>query len=104
MDIKKIFEQDSVQRTYNKRKDGLSGNGGGQREGGVPIANEDSVNLSSLSKGLSLVPDILSEDELAQANKVKDIKERVANGTYIVDSHSVAGALVSYAFDTKDLG
>lgn len=60
-------------------------------------ASEDTVSISPLARQLKMVSGILEEDETNQQNRIEDIKARIADGTYEVDSKDVVRSLASFA-------
>lgn len=62
-------------------------------------SGDDQVSLSSISRQLSRVSQILQDDEVARADKVADLKSRVQAGSYSEDvsSEDIARAIVSFA-------
>ena len=55
---------------------------------------EDRVTISKVARDLMTINKVLTQDEKAQAEKVADIKRRIADGTYNVSSTDVAGKIV----------
>jgi flagellar biosynthesis anti-sigma factor FlgM len=63
-------------------------------------SGEDTVRVSSLARQLSQISTILNGDDLERRARVDDIKRRVQDGSYNVDSRDVARSIISF---TKDL-
>ena len=105
MEIKKIYDQDSIQRSYGARKQATVGGkeDGTQAGAATDPAASDTVNISSLSRDLSRVSAILDQDEADRADRVADLKKQIAEGTYSVSSTDVAGSLISFAADTAPI-
>ena len=60
-------------------------------------AGVDTVNVSSLARQLSQISTILNGDDVERRAKIDDIKKRIEEGTYSVDSRDVAKSLIDYA-------
>lgn len=102
MEIKKLYDQDSVTRSYGARKQATVGGKEDGTAAGVaqdPAAS-DTVNISTLSRDLSRVSSILDQDEADRADRVAELKKQIADGSYSVSSTDVAGSLISFAADS----
>lgn len=103
MEIKKLFDRD-VQRSYGPgRQDRVDANKQEQANPAPAQAGEDVVSLSSRSRELSRVTDsaagVLASDELRTRDRVEQLKQAVANGTYNVSSEDVAKSIFAFVAD-----
>lgn len=58
-------------------------------------ASRDSVSLSSQAQTLARLENAMKDSPEADESKVERIKQALADGTYSVDSYSVAGKMLS---------
>lgn len=100
MEIRKLFgQQEAVAAKADAKKKSAveqyeqSSAGAAQRRG------EDVVSVSSLSRSLLSISNVLDEDAAKRADRVADLKRRVADGEYSVDSSDVARSIISFAVD-----
>ena len=63
---------------------------------------EDRVSISSLSKQLSQVSQIVSDDDSQRRGRVQELKAKVESGEYQIDSNSIAQSIVSFAKDDRE--
>ena len=63
-------------------------------------AGVDTVQVSALARQLSQISTILNGDDIERRAKIDEIKKRVQDGSYSVDSREVARSIISF---TKDL-
>lgn len=104
MEIKKLFgTQDTVQSSGLKKQKDLASR---YEQGRDVVLNsgDDVVRLSSLSRQLSQVSQVLREDEEQRAKRVADIKQQVQDGSYSVNSADVARSIISFARDLPPSG
>lgn len=66
-------------------------------------SGQDTVRVSSLARQLSQISTILNGDDVERRAKIDDIKRRIQEGTYSVDSRDVASSLISFAKDLPAL-
>ncbi len=95
MKISDLFRRDSSVRSVkndataeqvSKSQDGARAVGG----------EEDRVSISSRARQVRIASAVVSEDESAQAKRVQELKEKVANGSYNVSSDDVAKSVANY--------
>lgn len=100
MEIRKLFGQTESAKNaaVKKQQEELAQQSSTGAEGAVAkVAGEDVVSLSSLSRQLLKVSDIVQEDNKARENRVAELKRKVEDGSYSVDSSDVARSLISFA-------
>lgn len=56
----------------------------------------DTISISPLSRQLSQISSIIADEESAQANRVAELKARVADGSYSPSNEDVAKSIVNY--------
>ena len=102
MEIRKLFGQqhDAIQSNP------LKGRGAGEAPSGaadsvteITLESDDRVSISSLSRNLLHVPQILGEDEVRRSKRVADLKKSIEDGTYQVSSQDVAQSIINFAAD-----
>lgn len=103
MDIKNIKTQDAsskaaVQSGQQRQIKGY-GNSGGNEQSLLAPSGADTVSFSTASRDLLKASYLLEKDEAARKDKVADIKRRIDQGVYKVDSQEVAKSLISFVAD-----
>jgi len=103
MEIRKLFgQQEAVKTATQTKRDEVELNqGSGQQT--ASAAGEDIVSLSRLSRQLVQVSDIVDQDGQKRAERVRELKKSIDEGSYSVSSSDVARSLVSYASDQPPL-
>lgn len=104
MNIKKLFHGDVVETGQTARKrdfaeferetEGLQAEGADQ--------DQDRVSISGFSRTLSQVSQLVHEDEADRTRRIQALKQRITDGSYHVDSKSVAKSLIHFAADSED--
>ena len=98
MEIKKLFERQSIQNANQTAKKGAVSAYGNQAKI-RQAAGEDSVNISRLSRQLSRIAGILDEDALVQQDRVQALKSKYEAGELSFNSVDVAQSIASYVND-----
>ena len=102
MEIRKLFgQQEAVKTATQAKRDEVELQSGGQHS--ASAAGEDVVSLSRLSKQLVQVSDIVDQDGQKRAERVRELKKSIDEGSYSVSSSDVARSLVSFATDQPPL-
>ncbi|MFN8388908.1 MAG: flagellar biosynthesis anti-sigma factor FlgM [Bdellovibrionota bacterium] len=108
MEIRKLFGQQEALRTKNARQNEINGqsNDDGAKTAATTSGGpgQDVVSLSSLSKQLLQISNVLDDDAHKRAARVQELKQQVADGSYSVDSADVAKSIISYAGDVPPVG
>lgn len=63
----------------------------------------DVVNISSRSRSLSQISDLLHSDQTKRQSRIDQLREQIAAGTYRPKSEDVARSLISYASELPPL-
>lgn len=105
MEIKKLFDRGSASSSTQTARNSqqIEALRNQAQQGGAPRGSEDSVTISSLSRQLSQLSAILTDDEAVQQKRVTEIKRAVEDGSYNVDSSAVARSLISNAADSEGI-
>lgn len=105
MDIKKLYDREQIQSAVSLGARAAKANS--MKESALCTSQqseaEDSVSISALSKELSQVEKILTDDEEERKIKVNRIKQDIETGTYTVDKTAVARSLISFAADDENI-
>ncbi len=67
------------------------------------VAGKDSVSLSSGSRDVQKVKDILQETPDVRMEKVAELKARIESGNYNVDSRQLADKMLADLLDEESL-
>lgn len=105
MDIKKIDRESAVNAANTNAAKSQKQVNPYQDQQAKGLANaefkgSDTVSLSNIAKQLSKVSPILEQDAVERKAKIESLKQKVADGTYQVDSKDVARSIVSFAADS----
>lgn len=101
MRISDIFKQQTVSESGRaKANQNPYAKSQGSETGNEP--GEDRVSISSLSKQLSQVSQIVSDDDSQRRGRVQELKAKVESGEYQIDSNSIAQSIVSFAKDDRE--
>ena len=108
MEIKKLFDRGENVQSRTSQSEAARKNQKAQAayqtdQARVGAAGDDRVSISALSRQLSQISQILSDDEVKRSESVAEIKRAVEDGSYLADSKDVASSLVSFAAGTEDL-
>ncbi len=101
MEIRKLFGQGNGLAAANAKKEQEAVSAYQQQNEAAQKARngEDVVSLSSLSRQLSQVSNIVEDDNRRRADRVDALKARIESGDYKVSSSDVAASIVSFAQD-----
>ena len=104
MEIRKLFgQQDAVNRTDAKKKEAAVQQNEQNTQGAAERAGQDVVSVSALSRQLLQISNVLDEDSRKRTERVAELKKRVDEGSYSVDSSDVAASMVSFASELTPL-
>lgn len=98
MKISDIFKPRSVAQTTESQR-GVENAGTSRGQAVANDSDSDSVNISPLSRQLSQISQVLSEDEEQRRAKIAGLKSQIDGGTYSVPSKDVAKSIIDYAKD-----
>lgn len=102
MEIKKLFGRETNQASSQAvQKSQVSAYQDQAQSSGTRSVDQDSVSISSLSRQLSQISDILTKDEESRSARVAELKQKVQNGTFSADPDDVARSLISFAADSS---
>ena len=104
MEIRKLFGQNEAVKTAAQKKpeEIEQSQVQGQAQAQVPhVAGQDVVTVSSLSKQLLQVSDILTDEEKKRAARVEELKRAVKDGSYSASSTEVARSIISFASELQ---
>ena len=57
---------------------------------------EDSITISPLARQLATIQTVLSQDESSKAQRIEELKQAVASGSYKVSSEDLAQSFLNY--------
>jgi len=66
-----------------------------------PAQTGDHVTLTTSARSLQKLSDVIAQTPVVNTSKVSSIKQALANGTYQVDSASVADKLIQFESGLK---
>ncbi len=87
---------DTLEKT-SRKKDVEKGSTNDKQTSAIP--ESDAVSISEKSKDISEMISILKELPDTRADKVADLKEKIASGTYSVSGKDIATKIVNTALE-----
>ncbi|MCC6933920.1 MAG: flagellar biosynthesis anti-sigma factor FlgM [Deltaproteobacteria bacterium] len=105
MKISDIFRSSSFERTERADESQVTRRSSEQNsaERGIRRSfGEDTVTISPMSRQLAQISRVMSEDETKSAQKVGELKDKIANGEYKVNSDLIANSFVNYLRETGE--